>query len=516
MVSLPIFFNNEENYIQNEHRGNGMLMNKKQLKLKLSAITISVLLASCGGGGGYYGSNDNDSSGESGGGDTGGEVVTPTVTATGLKIELDKLAIAATNGQLIVTVRALDTNKGGVADASVTLSIIDPTDNVINTGLSKQQTDESGNAVFVLKTPATSTTLSDLIKNGFKIVVSTNDSKLSQEQTIAVTGADTTTGSDTTSIVLFDATKTSLNVRGDQTTVTLTAVDANGATLANQAISLKVKNSALNGVKFTPNASQTDENGKITYTLSFTEAQRSSSYTAEQFIADDLVFEANFGQSTKVYTYKLDIVNSVVPKPVGAISVAYNPTKIQDSENGVYYYQNVSVQVTDVDGKPLANQDVVMGVNALTYNKGYYAFFDTDTPPDGKADEYLPAVITQCVTPSIIVNSDGKQVNQLKPVKEGQTVQVVSFINSEGTPATDNKYTTDANGRFDLKIQYPKIYAGYLTVQLLADSIVSGKSISGSTSFSLSYLASDVDIANGIAPNLTSPYGVSSNCLDGQ
>jgi hypothetical protein len=161
---------------------------------------------------GYYGSNDNDSSGESGGGDTGGEVVTPTVTATGLKIELDKLAIAATNGQLIVTVRALDTNKGGVADAPVTLSIIDPTDNVINTGLSKQQTDESGNAVFVLKTPATSTTLSDLIKNGFKIVVSTNDSKLSQEQTIAVTGADTTTGSDTTSIVLFDATKTSLNV----------------------------------------------------------------------------------------------------------------------------------------------------------------------------------------------------------------------------------------------------------------------------------------------------------------
>ena len=174
------------------------------------------------------------------------------------------------------------------------------------------------------------------------------------------------------------------------------------------------------------------------------------------------------------------------------------------------------MQVTDVDGKPLPNQDVVMGVNALTYNKGFYGFFDTNTPLDGKADKYLPAEITQCVTPSIIVNSDGKQVNQLKPVKEGQTVQVVSFINSEGTPATDNKYTTDANGRFDLKIQYPKIYAGYLTVQLLADSIVSGKSISGSTSFSLSYLASDVDIVNGIAPNLTSPYGVSSNCLDGQ
>lgn len=93
-------------------------------------------------------------------------------------------------------------------------------------------------------------------------------------------------------------------------------------------------------------------------------------------------------------------------------------------------------------------------------------------------------------------------------------MQVVSFINSEGTPATDNKYTTDANGRFDLKIQYPKIYAGYLTIQLIADSIVSGKSISGSTSFGLSYLISDVDVTNGVAPNINSPYGLSTNCLD--
>ena len=103
----------------------------------------------------------------------------------------------------------------------------------------------------------------------------------------------------------------------------------------------------------------------------------------------------------------------------------------------------------------------------------------------------------------------------MKPVKNGQTVQVVSFINSEGTPATDNKYTTDSNGRFDLKVQYPKIYAGYLNIQLIADSIVSGKTISGSTSFGLSYLVSDVVVADGVAPNIESPYGLSTNCLDG-
>ena len=469
-----------------------------------------------GGGGGYYGSNDNNSNNGSGSGNSGGETPDGGVvsTAASLKIELDKLSIAATNGQLTVTVRALDMNKGGVTEIPVTLSIVDPTNNVNNAGLSKQTTNESGNAVFVLTTPSTSATLAELIQNGFKIKVTANDGKLSQEQLITVTGADNSNGADTTSIVLFDATKTSLNVRGDQTTVTLTAVDANGSTLPNQAISLKVKNSALNGVKFTPNASQTDINGKLTSPLPFNETQRAASYSADSFVADDLVLEANFGQSTKVYTYKLDVVNSTVPRPVGAISVAYNPTKIETSTNGVFYYKNVSVQVTDVDGKPIPNQDVIMGVNALTYNKGFYAFFDTNTPPDGTADKYLPAVITQCVTPVIKVNSNGKEIDQLKPLKEGQTVQVVSFINSEGTPATDNKYTTDANGRFDLKIQYPKIYAGYLTIQLIADSIVSGKSISGSTSFGLSYLISDVDVTNGVAPNINSPYGLSTNCLD--
>lgn len=46
-----------------------MNMNKKQLKLlKLSALAVSVLLASCGGGGdGYYGSSNSNSGGNTGG-----------------------------------------------------------------------------------------------------------------------------------------------------------------------------------------------------------------------------------------------------------------------------------------------------------------------------------------------------------------------------------------------------------------------------------------------------------------
>lgn len=490
-------------------------MNKKQLTMKLSAIAVSILLASCGGGGseGYF--NKEGSTSSENGNNTGGTEGTNSVDVAALKIELDKFSMNATGDTLTVTVRALDVNKGGVSNVKLTLAIVDPTNNVSIDGVSSQTTDASGNAIYVLKTSSTSSNLKELIANGFKIIASTQDGKLSQEQTISVLGAGTETEADTTSIVLFSATKTSLNVRGDQTTVTLTAVNANGERIADQPITLKVEKSMMNGVTFIPNATKTDANGQITYTLSYTDSQRSSTYSADNFINDDLVLQANFGQSTRIYTYKLDVVNSSVPQPTGAISLAYNPTKIEDSASGVYYYKSISVQVTDVDGKPLPNQNVVMGVNALTYNKGYFGFVDTDVPVDGKADKYSPISITQCVTPIVKINSSGKEIEQLAPVKPGTTVQVVSFINSEGTPATDNKYTTDANGRFDLKIQYPKIYAGYLNIQLLADSIVGGKAISGSTSLGLGYLIGDVDIENSIAPNISSPYGLSRNCDDG-
>ncbi|MFL9471335.1 hypothetical protein ACKERC_03485 [Acinetobacter baumannii] len=488
-------------------------MYKKQLTLKLSAIAVSIMLASCGGGGGdgYYQNGSSNSNSSSGSNNSGSQQA----TAIALKIELDKLSVAATNDTLTVTVRALDKNKGGVAGANVTLELDDPTNNVSIEGVSTQTTDAVGNAIYIIKTPKTSSSINELVKNGFKLKVSTNNGTLTQEQTVTVTGSNSTVEADTTSIVLFDATKTSLNVRGDQTTVTLTAVDANGATLANQAITLKVRNSVLNGVKFTPNATQTDVNGQISYTLSFSENQRTSSYSAGQFVTDDLVLEANFGQSTKIYTYKLDVVNSDVPVAVGAIAVAYNPTTMEDSSDGVYYYKNISVQVTDVDGKPLPNQDVVMGVNALAYYKGRYGFVDTSNPTDGKPGEYLPVIRAACTSPVQAVNVNGDVINQLKPLKENSTVQVVSYINSAGTAATNNKYTTDANGRFDLKIQYPKIYASWLTVQLTAKSTVSGSLIKGSTSLTLGYLTKDVSLTDLNGPNMESPYGIDPNCSNG-
>lgn len=99
-----------------------------------------------GGGDGYYqnGSSNNSSSGSNNSG-------SQQTTATALKIELDKLSVAATNDTLTVTVRALDKNKGGVAGANVTLELDDPTNNVSIEGVSTQTTDAAGNAIYIIK-----------------------------------------------------------------------------------------------------------------------------------------------------------------------------------------------------------------------------------------------------------------------------------------------------------------------------------------------------------------------------
>ncbi|WP_228270779.1 GMC oxidoreductase, partial [Acinetobacter nosocomialis] len=65
---------------------------------------------------------------------------------------------------------------------------------------------------------------------------------------------------------------------------------------------------------------------------------------------------------------------------MGGCAIASSPELgVVDGKNRVFNYKNISVQVTDVDGKPIPNQDVTMGVNALAYYKGQFAFVDTST-----------------------------------------------------------------------------------------------------------------------------------------
>ncbi|RBA36256.1 MULTISPECIES: hypothetical protein [Acinetobacter] len=96
-------------------------MNKKQLTLKLSAITISVLLASCGGGGGYYGSNDSGNT--SGSGENGQTPVTAVnITNITLSDTNNTLTNSITAAGVTAKVKVTDASGKGISGAIVTFS----------------------------------------------------------------------------------------------------------------------------------------------------------------------------------------------------------------------------------------------------------------------------------------------------------------------------------------------------------------------------------------------------------
>ncbi len=49
------------------------------------------------------------------------------------------------------------------------LELDDPTNNVSIEGVSTQTTDAAGNAIYIIKTPKTSSSINELVKNGFQI-----------------------------------------------------------------------------------------------------------------------------------------------------------------------------------------------------------------------------------------------------------------------------------------------------------------------------------------------------------
>jgi hypothetical protein len=96
-----------------------MNMNKKQLTLKLSALAVSVLLASCGGGGdGYYGSTNSNS-----GGNTGGStVLAVNVTNVVLYDAANAVTTSITAAGVTAKVKVTDASGKAISGARVTFN----------------------------------------------------------------------------------------------------------------------------------------------------------------------------------------------------------------------------------------------------------------------------------------------------------------------------------------------------------------------------------------------------------
>jgi hypothetical protein len=170
-------------------------------------------------------------------------------------------------------------------------------------------------------------------------------------------------------------------------------------------------------------------------------------------------------------------------------------------ENDAQYSVDYAVQAIDSAGNAVANANVTLTVDSISYQKGARAW-------DGTIWAVVSSLTaeTQCLSEDI--NHDGIYVAANDYNGNGKLDPGLVASVSPGS------VTTDAGGSALVKVMYPKDHADYVKVTLTATSTVQGTQASTSSTFWLPAAATDVNNHSKGPPGPVSPYGTGSTCAN--
>lgn len=446
-----------------------------------------------------------------------------------LNIDSNKISLSTAGDTALATVKLLDINQGGVADQLVTLTIVDPRNVTSIKGPSQIVTNQYGEAVFTLDMKATIDTNTAPVL----LIASHVNEQGALVQQVSQIGVNSPTALAPQLDLKLKASKDKLHVRGDAVDVSVLVTDTNGSSQSGKAVTLTIPDYQRNGAYIRGASTvESDANGWATFTVVLDENLRSQGYSAAQFILDDLRVEAlvkDKNGTERRQSYIADVIAADVPITQGSITVIMNPNKVgKDDETGVYYNWNASVQLTDLDGRPVANQNVTMDIRAVEFSRGAWTVVENPVSKEKSWIQYLPPAPPlvsplSCAVPALDdpstpyddrnVTITGEKDRNGSDVLE--TLNAVRFIGSTDANPYTATYTTDKEGKFDFQLRYPKAYATWLSVQVGATATLSNTPIHGYRTVSLPALAEDFDKSDwAFTPSINnkSPYGILGNC----
>ncbi|WP_244783273.1 hypothetical protein [Acinetobacter sp. F-1] len=476
-----------------------------------------------------------------------------------LTIDSSRVSLSSAGDSAFVTVKLLDKNQGGVANEKVSLAIADPRDVTSIKGASQLITNQFGEAVFevsmkslqgALVLPVLPIELTATHTTATGASVSLPGSIQVHSPTVLAPELD----------LKIKVSKNKLNVRGDSVEVSVLVVDLDGSSQAGKAVTLTIPQYNQNGA-YIHGAStiESDESGWAKFSIVIDESLRNPSY---DFVAADLRVEAvvkDTQNTERRVPHVIDVVNSEVPVTIGSIAVNFNPTELTSTGNGIYYQKEGSVQLVDVDGKPVANQDVVLDIRPTSYVLGEWKFeiqkdpwkivnkpvLDLNGDPTftsggnpittpvkeldaiypftnlkgwiKPSDYYYPLV---GAIPAEVQDTNSATTCTVDPttttwMANGQALRVVRFLGGANNNSTTHPYTTtyrtDSTGRFDFVIEYPKANAHWVAVEVGAKTTLAQTPTRGYTTLTLPSLSTDYAADGSYAPNRVSPYTTCSN-----
>lgn len=453
------------------------LANLRKIGVKSTVLASSVALVACGGGGGgYYEDNKNSSGQNSGGGTTGQNGSTTdtknVIESLGLSLknsESQPIDSAYDNSKVFVSIQALNSDKGGVANQVVNLAITDAENLGLTSKTSQVTTGDDGFAVFEVNIPTLNAS------NGKVLLTATvNGTTIKQVYTLNIKKTSTIQSEYNLKIQQGVV----LNLPKGSATVTAQVTDKNGGVKANQNISLALptemqgKFSITNGSSLT-----TDSSGNAIFTIAANSDLTSTDIVNLVAKSSNLSFKLidEFkaeSQATASITFK--DISQVVQKleivtedaPIVAQGGTTKVTVIAKNSNGDLL-TNKKVKLSFTDSSAVYGVSIVEpNAEVTTDAKGYAVFTlkSASSYPIALSQQGINLKATYADAPDIfatttvkVTTADTTASNQLAlqrleiassykvNAKNDSVVITVKGINNKGEAATQGKVKLSLN-----------------------------------------------------------------------
>lgn len=433
-----------------------------------------------------------------------------------LDIQRSKTSLVNSGDSALVTLKLLDDNNGGVKEQPVTLKL-EGNPNATIRGGSTVVTNEFGEATFEVVISANSVT------TPINLLATHSNTAGKQIRRSSVLTVRTPTAQAPQLVLKFLSNKNRINVRGDQFELSVLVSDIDGTSVTGKAVTLSLPNNL--GYVSGPSTVESDESGFAKFKLVLDERLLNAS-DINNLLADGLNINATVIDENNLKItepFNIAVVRTVAQTQGSiAINISNSLTSVALEESlDIYYNLKGSAQLVDLDGKPIANQDVILTTRPTQYTKGQWLYEILRNPVGG---EYpftdmkawiAPGTFYYAlngVTPDTALTRNTAiscNVNTSTWTANGQSLRVVRFLDAQ-TTNEGAKYRTDGAGRFDFTIEYPKANAHWLTVNIEATAELAQIPTRGNITFTLPAATSDY-LANGSsAPNEESPYGINT------
>jgi hypothetical protein len=157
--------------------------------------------------------------------------------------------------------------------------------------------------------------------------------------------------------------------------------------------------------------------------------------------------------------------------------------------------------VTDINGAPIPNMEVVISVIPVSYDLGYHEW---------QEDRWAKVLLGSCLNEDVNLNSildPGEDIN-INPSGALEPGNVVTFAPDEGSIVEGNtvKIKTGSDGFSSFALLYTKQYAHWVTIKLTARVEVAGSEDTDEVTFTLWGAAADYATETSAPPGQSSPY----------